>query len=647
MPGPRDPYITNYMVPFSRRIHLATHKRAVAVTAAQSGKTETFLDCIGARLDQRPAPVLYVGPSKEFVQDQFEPRLMELFDQAEVLRHKVSRGKRMKRLLKMVNGVRVRLAFAGSSSSLKSDPFGLGFVDEYDEMLGNIRGQGDPLGLVEARGDTYADFVTAVVSTPSQGFVSTEIDPVNGLELWSMADPEQVVSPIWRLWQQGTRHHFAWPCPHCGKYFIPRLKTLKWPKGSTPAQARREAWIECPHHDEDGVVCPPIREEHKAAMIAAGVQIAPGQTVEDARQMINEPEFDTWSCWTSGLCSPFQTFGDRAARYLTALASGETDKIQTAVNAAFGECYDAAQDADVPSHEKILNDHRLPYKRGDLPSGVLRLAMGVDVQGNSLYYVVRGFGARGTSWLIDHGQLYGPTQYDDIWQDLAQFMLTPIGGMQIEKVMVDSGFRPGKKTATPEHKVYEFARRYSWIVVPTKGRDVQNPPYRPSTIEVKSDGKKKPYSLTLVWLSTDFFKSLVMSRVNTPTGSSGAFYLHTDADEDYAKQLTAEVRVIEDGKPVWKQRHRDNHYLDCEAMVAAAGYAMGVQRIPDGITRGGPEVYTEAEADLGTEAKASTDLPTGQGIPRRAEAPPPSPPKGDGGGGLRNRFSSLGNRFNR
>ncbi len=48
----------------------------VAVTAAQTGKTDSMLDIIGARLDQRPAPIIYVGPTKEFLTDQFGPRLM-------------------------------------------------------------------------------------------------------------------------------------------------------------------------------------------------------------------------------------------------------------------------------------------------------------------------------------------------------------------------------------------------------------------------------------------------------------------------------------------------------------------------------------------------------------------------------------------
>lgn len=609
------------MIPFSRRIHEGRHRRVVAVTAAQSGKTDSLLDCIGARLDQRPAPILYVGPSKEFVNDQFEPRLMSLLDEAETLRNKVVRGRRMKKSLKWIAGVRLRLASSASSTALKSDPFALGIVDEYDEMIANIKGQGDPLGLVEARGETYADFVTAVTSTPSHGLVETEIDETNELELWKPGDPEQIGSPIWRLWQAGTRHHFAWACPHCEGYFVPRFKHLQWPKGSTPAQARRNAYLECPNCG--GV----IEDHHKPEMIAGGVQIAPGQTLDEARAGENEPDNATWSCWTSGLCSPFVTFGERAERYLAALLSGEEDKIQTVMNAGFGECYSIAGTTDQPEWAEVM-ERRLPYREGEIPAGGLRLVMGVDVQRFSLIYVIRAFGARGTSWLVQHGQLYGPTDQEEVWSALADLMLTPVGGMHIEKVFIDSGFRPDKPDGGNEHKVYEFCRRYSWLCSPTKGKAVQSQPYRVSRIEVKPDGRKAIYSIDLVWLSTDFFKSLVMSRLRTPMEVPGAFYVHSDVTEDYAKELTSEVRIIEGGKPRWVQRARHNHALDCEALCAALGYVLNVQRIPEGTSRPGAESADE-ETDPGEIEEAP---------PRPPISPPTAP---------RRRFAGIGQRLNR
>ena len=179
VPGPRDPALTPYMIPWARAIAAGggRFRRAVMVAAAQSGKTDALLDVIGSRLHTRPAPIMYVGPSRDFNTDQFEPRLMALFDQAPSLADKLARGQRNKKTKKLVAGVPIRLAHAGSSTSLKSDPAAIALVDEYDEMLRNVKGQGDPLGLVEARGFSFADFVVGVASTPSLGVGDVEKDP--------------------------------------------------------------------------------------------------------------------------------------------------------------------------------------------------------------------------------------------------------------------------------------------------------------------------------------------------------------------------------------------------------------------------------------------------------------------------------------
>lgn len=606
------------------------YKTIAASTSAQSSKTDSMMDVIGCRLDQRPAPIIYVGPTKEFLTDQFEPRLMALFDEAQTLQDKVVRGRRMKKTLKWVNGVRLRLAHAGSSSALKSDPAAMALVDEYDEMMANIKGQGDPLGLVEARGDTYADFLTGVTSTPSQGLVDTYLDEESGLIFWQEADVEDVMSPIWRLWQQGTMHHWCWPCKHCEAYFVPRHDVVFWPKKATPAQALKSTTVVCPH-------CGGIHtNEDKVWLNARGAMVAPGETVKlvDDKPVVSGAPRETsiLSFWTSGLASPFVTWGTRAERYLTALQSGEQDKIQTAINAQFGECYTMSGSGDTPEWQEVM-ERRLPYAAGEVPAGGLRLVMAVDVQRFSLYFVVRAFGARGTSWKIDSGQFFGPTDQEQVWNDLSNFMLTPIAGMHIEKIGIDSGFRPDKPDGVNEHKVYEFCRRYPWLCVPMKGKDFQNPPYRVSKIEVKPDGKKALYSINLVWLSTDFFKSLVMSRLRIPMDQPGAFYVDQDTDEDYCKQITSEARLVLEGKPKWIRRSRNNHFLDCESMAAALGYSLNVQRIPEGTVREGVTPSSETDAPQDDDPEGS---------------PPPSAAPGAGGGGdRRSRFANLGHRLNR
>ena len=274
VPGPRDPTLTPYMIPFGRAVGARRHRRVVLACAAQCGKSETLLDIVGQRFDQSPVPTLYVGPSKQFLTEQFEPRIMALLDEAPVLASKVARGKRMTKTRKVISGVPLRLAHAGSSTALKSDPFALALTDEADEMMANVKGQGNPLTLIDRRGDTYADFVHAVVSTCSTGRPETETDPVSGLEFWTARDLTSVESTIWLLFLQGTRHHWCWPCPHCDEYFVPRFSCLQIPEDATPAS-----------RPEQGVPSLPRAAAARSArttsdaMNLRGVYAAPGQRV--------------------------------------------------------------------------------------------------------------------------------------------------------------------------------------------------------------------------------------------------------------------------------------------------------------------------------------------------------------------------------
>ena len=187
-----------------RMIASGKYRRAVLVFGAQTGKSELMLDCAGQRLDQRPGPILYVGPNKQFLTEQFEPRVLALLDQSPTLTAKLARGKRMTKTRKMVGGVPFRLAHSGSSTALKSDPAVLALIDEYDEMVTNVNQQGGPLGLVERRGDTYADFVCVVTSTSKRGQVAAVEDQKSKLVFWDVAMSEDIESPIWQLWQQRT-----------------------------------------------------------------------------------------------------------------------------------------------------------------------------------------------------------------------------------------------------------------------------------------------------------------------------------------------------------------------------------------------------------------------------------------------------------
>jgi phage terminase large subunit GpA-like protein len=598
-------------------------RRVVLVFGAQTGKSEAMLDVAGQRLDQKPGPIIYVGPNKQFITEQFEPRVMALLDEAPTLTNKLARGKRMTKTRKVIAGVPLRLAHAGSSTALKSDPAVLALVDEYDEMLGNVNQMGGPLGLVERRGDTFADFVCVVTSTPKRGRVGATKDEVSGLYFWDVAVVEDIESPIWQLWQQGSRHHWCWPCPHCEEYFVPRFNLLRFPLKATPLDAARETFLECPACG--GV----IEDKHKTEMNARGRYVAPGQTIDKSGAVHGDPVVTrAVSFWVSGLASPFVTFGERIAVLVESQQSGDDALVQGAVNAGFGELYSPGG-GEVPEWQEIKEKSRAAtYARGEVPADVLYLTLACDVQRHSIPWVIRGWGARASSWLINYGYLRGDTTEQEIWDALGDLVAQPIGGLAIRLAFIDSGFRPGKTDTLPLNRVYEFCRRFIRRVRPTKGSSApMRTPLLISKIEVRrKDGKAAQFGLDLVRLDTDHWKSWVHERLRWPIDHVGGWHIFRGVDDDYCHQIVSEARLKQPtGKVEWVQRSRDNHYFDCEAMQAAAGYLLNVQRIPllpksDRPTKGGggtePETPSQVAPPLNAPPIPQSPIARGRRVRR-------------------------------
>lgn len=582
------------MVPFAMAVHARTHKRVVMVVSAQSGKSETFLDIIGERLDTAPVPTIYVGPSKRFITEQWEPRIDELLTSTS-LKDRLGAKSRMTKSRKFVNGVPLRLAHGGSSGAMKSDPFGLALTDEADELMKELKGQGNPIGLIDARGDTYADFVHAITSTPSEGVAEVETDPESGLDFWAESDPEEIKSTVWRLWLTGTRYHWAWPCPHCGEYFIPRFQCLAWDKPtgpdgrdlpSTPIMAKRTAHLVCPQgcviYQDDAA--PDGDLSTKEWMNERGVYVAPGQSIDpDGTVQGLPPESTTLSYWVSGLCSPFVAWGERAQRYVEAVRSGNPGDIQAVKNQGFGELFSPGGGA-APEWSEVMDRATDEYKMSEIPKGVRVLTLTCDVQKDRLVYVIRGWGAGGTSWLVEASEIYGATEEQEVWDTLANVVTDTYGGIPLKLALVDSGFRPGKKFIVPEHRVYAFARRFPILVRATKGAStVMRKPVATNKIDIMVNGKEVKQGLDLLRLDTDYFKSWVQQKIRWADDTPGAWYLPEDITENYCRQIVSEARVrAPGGKVKWVQKSKENHFFDCEAMQGAAQLILNLTKLRDG-----------------------------------------------------------------
>jgi phage terminase large subunit GpA-like protein len=536
-PGPWRSSRVPFMVPVMRAASDPRYRRIVVCCGAQMSKTESLLNIIGHKLDDDPAPILYVAPTQRQVESISSSRVMKMLSSCPSLLEKLDKTRAGNKVgEKYIAGQRLGFAWAGSATELSSHPAALVLVDERDRMTADVDGEGDPVGLAEARTATYPDGKVIIASTPTL----------------------EGGSPIWALYLEGTQYRWSWPCPDCFEYFVPEFTLLKWPEKSSPQQALRGAKVACPHCGSL------IGDEHRQPMNAAGRFETAGN--EDS---------DTASFWISGLASPWRSFGQAAKAFVEAAHSGSQERVQTITNTVFGELYKLAGDA--PAWESVAK-LRGEYAMGSLPEGVLRITCGVDVQGDRLVFAVRGWGYSSESWLLEHGELFGETEHEPVWTQLANLLDVDYGGRRIDRMLVDSGYRPGgARTAT--NQVYAFARRFAGRVLPTKGHDVGDKPLWLSKIDVTFAGKVHKHGLSLMHIDTNYFKAWLYGRIDWPADQPGAWHLPNDATDDYCQQVVSEQRIVKPtGRVVWIRTRTANHYLDAEILNCAGAHLIGIHR---------------------------------------------------------------------
>ncbi len=533
--------------PIMRAFSAGDVELIVIVCGAQMGKTEAMMCVLGHRFDDGPrVPTLWIAPTQKSVKSLADDRVMKMLRATPALWRILEKGRRNRVVEKYLAGVRLGFGWAGSATELASHPAGLVLVDERDRMISDVEGEGDPLVLARARTKNYPLRKIGVSSTPT----------IEGS------------SPIWSLFLEGTAQKWAWPCWHCTELFVPSLKLLRWPDKATPAEARAKASVVCPHCGAE------LHDHHKPKMNAEGRYLASVIDANGDEQLEDAPAPNaTASFWISGLASPWQTFGEIAQLLVAAYRSREPERIQGVVNTYGGEVWRVSGEA--PEWESVFNT-RGGYGRGQVPPGVRFLVMGVDVQKEGLWWAIRGFGVNAESWGIDHGYLFGETEYDNVWITLGSHVQKLVGDRRLDRVFIDSGYKPGSLYRRPQNVIYSFCRRFRGLVYPTKGWRQQDKPLKANDIDLTVGGRTLRAAVKLWHLDTNYLKTWIYAQIQRPEGEPNTWHSHAQIDEEYCKQLVSEERLVKaSGEVAWLEKG-PNHLLDCETLCFAAALSLNV-----------------------------------------------------------------------
>jgi phage terminase large subunit GpA-like protein len=311
-------------------------------------------------------------------------------------------------------------------------------------------------------------------------------------------------------------------------------------------------------------------------MNAKGIYLAPNQRFSDGEIIGDLEKNETASFWISGLCSPWRSYEKAATRYVKAIRSGKSERIQAAVNTVFGEGYQVKGDAPTWQAVKELCEQ---YEHGTLPENTTVLTCGVDVHKDDLHYVIRAWGYKGEAWTVEKGIIYGNTDCFDVWDSLAEQVLeheweVEKGYFKIRMMAIDSGYRP--------YMVYLFTKKHLGITIAAKGRDSETvtAPVRVSKIEYNYKGKAIPGGIRLFVFDDGYFKSQLHSKVSRKGEGANTWHLPIDITEDFCRQIVAEEKVTtKSGREMWVKTSKQNHFLDCEKLNEVSGEVLRVTKL--------------------------------------------------------------------
>ena len=545
-------------------------EEVVLMWGAQTSKTTVGGNWVGSLIDMQPGPLMIVQPTIDTAKRFSRQRLTPMIEESPALRRKVrenrSRDDANTTLLKEYPGGFMVVAGANSAAGLRSMPIRDIFFDEIDAYPLDVDGEGDPISLAEARQSTFARRKRLKTSTPTT----------------------KGMSRIEDAFQATDQRYYHVACPHCGT--LQRLvwgadteHGIKWRRAEDGTALPETAHYVCQAHG-----C--VIEEHYKATFLRCVELGgqacwvPANPAAPARKR---------GYHLSSLYSPlgFLSWRELVEEWLAArelAKQGDQSKLRAFVNTRLAETWEEQGDK-VQHHE--LARRAEAYPLGQVPLGGLMLTAGVDTQPDRLEMRTWAWGRGEESWLIARHIIYGDPNLEEgvpgsPWAKLTELRRATVPhasgqAMVIEATAVDTG---GHNT----HAVYHYCRSHSREgVLAVKGESRPAKPVlgRPSTVDVKWNGRTMPRSLKLWMVGTDTAKHLIYGRLRIHTAGPG--YIHLPADlvpTDEFEQLTAErlaTKYIKGhAKLEWfKPAGKRNEALDCAVYAYAAACYLGIQTL--------------------------------------------------------------------
>lgn len=522
----------------------------------QLGKSEAILNMMGYVIDQDPGTMFVVYPTDELAKSIAKNRIIPMVRLSDALSGKWDPGRTSEIMEIQFFDMYIALRGANSPAKLASHPVRYIFYDETDKFPLYTGKEGKPTELAGERTKNFRNRKEEEASSPT---VST--------------------GHIWKAFVEADiRKRYFVPCPHCGAMWTFKMGQIKWPeelnepayKSDRNARVLTESWYECE-------IChSKIYDMDKFLMLTSGEWRAVariGNGWEETVSGVSRPRHVAFNL--SSIYSPWITFGQVAQKFLA--SKDDQSMLMNFVNGWLGEPWE--QEA-MKLRSDVVFERQANHARGTVPMKALLLTCGIDVQLDHFWWVVRAWGSRLTSWLVDFGRCETWSELDEMLdREYPQEGREP---MQINLAFIDSGDRTDE--------VYQYCSTRPGFVFPCKGSSARlaRAPFTESKVDKDGFG-----DMRLFIVDGHYYKSFIAGRLRKKTDEPGSFCVFNSEDEEgwlrvYADQICSEQLVKEQDKKgrtkdIWKPitSHAANHLLDAECYGIAAAERAGVRYLRD------------------------------------------------------------------
>jgi len=493
-------------------------ERVTLVKPVRVGFTTLLTGAVGSYIANDPAPILCLLPTDDdargYVVSDIEPIFEATPALHGVLTDDVGEIRRNTLTHRRFPGGSLKVLAARAPRNLRKHTARVLFVDEADAM--EVGAEGSPILLAERRTLSYPNRKIVIGSTPI--FEET--------------------SHVLRSYATSDARVFEVPCPECGAFHEIQWADIHWPENE-PAKA----YYVCPRCGS----C--VDERQKLAMVERG------------RWRATRPEMSGHAGFRlNALVSllPNASWGRLASEFVA--DKDDPAQLQTFVNTILAEGWrEDGEEVD----EAQLAARAEPFGLNAIPTEVLLITAGIDVQDDRLEITFIGWTREDVFLVLGHEVIWGAPSEDETWADLDAALSTkwshPLGGkIGVSAAVVDSG--DGDWTETVYRYCFPRAARR---VLAGKGVFGNRP------IVAQSKSKVRGGRLWIV--GVDVIKSWLFARLQ----NERLCRFSDDLEPVFFEQLSSERRVVRysRGQPTRRFERKPGaraEALDCTTYAIAA-----------------------------------------------------------------------------